>query len=117
MYYAHIKNNEILDVTETKYLNKDIINIEVSKEIFDFSDKYIYKDNKIILAPDYETKLKAKQNKELREKIELELEELDKKRIRAICENEMKDTQKQESWLDYYNKKAQDLRAQIRDIQ
>ena len=43
--------------------------------------------------------------------IEKQLEELDKKRIRAVCEPSMK-TETQ-SWLDYYNEEIQKLREML----
>lgn len=43
--------------------------------------------------------------------IQKQLDELDKKRIRAICEPSMK-TETQ-SWLDYYNNEIQTLRAML----
>ena len=59
MYYAHIKNNEILDFSEAEYLNEDIQNIEVSEEIYNNSitygkNYYIYSGNEIIQNPNYE---------------------------------------------------------------
>ena len=53
----------------------------------------------------------AKQEKEIRlEELKKQLEDLDKKRVRAICEPSMK-TETQ-SWLEYYNEQV----AQIRQV-
>ncbi|MBQ3311142.1 hypothetical protein IJG72_03610 [bacterium] len=46
-----------------------------------------------------------------RTEIQKQLDELDKKRIRAVCEPSMK-TENQ-SWLEYYNQEVQALRAQL----
>src|SRR5574344_654858 len=58
MNYAHIKDNILLDITNIKYSDKDIKNIEVSKSIFDIyssdNNKIIYQNGEIILNPNYE---------------------------------------------------------------
>ena len=71
-----------------------------------------------------ETALEAlgKTEKELQEikkentkfQIEKQLEELDKKRIRAVCEPSMK-TETQ-SWLDFYNEEIKQLRKSLANI-
>ena len=45
------------------------------------------------------------------------LDNLDKKRIRAICEPEVKDTETGETWLDYYNTQIQELRDRLQELQ
>ena len=44
------------------------------------------------------------------------LNELDTKRIRAVCEPEIKDTATGETWLEYYNSQANTLRTQLVDL-
>lgn len=74
-------------------------------ENFEFTDTDEYK------------KRKADEEKEaIIEKIKLELSELDSKRIRAICENEIKDETTGQTWLDYYNSKVKELRAKLAQI-
>lgn len=67
MYYAHINitTNEIVDITQCKYLNDDIKNIEVTQEVFDNAKKYIFINGEIILNPDYDSELlnQAKESK------------------------------------------------------
>ena len=64
--------------------------------------------------PDYETKL-AEIQKQLRmEELKAQIEELDKKRIRAVCEPSMK-TENQ-SWLEYYNEKIVELRQVMAEL-
>ncbi|MGN0019102.1 MAG: hypothetical protein ACI37S_08690 [Candidatus Gastranaerophilaceae bacterium] len=43
--------------------------------------------------------------------IKKQLEDLDKKRIRAVCEPSMKE--ENQSWLEYYNQEIQTLRAKL----
>lgn len=53
-YYFSIIDNKIISKGQCKLTNA--INIEVTKEIFDNSDKYIYHNEQIVLDPDYEAK-------------------------------------------------------------
>ena len=48
--------------------------------------------------------------------IKQNLYELDLKRIRAVCENEIKDEQTNESWLEFYNKQITELRAELNSL-
>lgn len=50
-------------------------------------------------------------------KIQEELFLLDQKRIRAVCEPELKDAQEGETWLEYYNFKIFELRKQLSELQ
>ncbi len=47
--------------------------------------------------------------------IERELEELDRKRIRAISEPSLKD--EETTWLEYYNQQIQSLRQELQQLQ
>ncbi|MBQ9244873.1 hypothetical protein IJ182_01245 [bacterium] len=69
MYYIFIKNGVISGSGEAKCLNEDIINLEVSKELYDdfVNDnlKYIFSNGEIIANPDYEKEKIAKHRQEL----------------------------------------------------
>ena len=54
------------------------------------------------------------QNAIRKEEIRIELEELDKKRIRAISEPSLMDNEN--TWLEYYNKQAKSLRDELAEI-
>ena len=54
------------------------------------------------------------QNAIRKEEIKIELEELDKKRIRAISEPSLMDNEN--TWLEYYNKQAKSLRDELAEI-
>lgn len=72
-------------------------------------------DNEIpIIDPDYEEKQKAEEKKETIKKLTRQLEDIDKKRIRAVCEPSMK-TESQ-SWLDFYNEQALQIRQVMADL-
>lgn len=101
--------------------DSDYVSIEVSKEVYDnYCDdkcKYAYSQGKIIPNPNYETDSKKYISSQRYYEILVELNDLDAKRVRAICENEVKDTQTGETWLDYYNSKAKTLREEMETLQ
>lgn len=55
-YYAiyNIKTEE-LSKAQCRCLNAECINMEISKEVYDNLDKYIYQDGELVLNPNYET--------------------------------------------------------------
>ena len=63
MFYFHILNSQIISKGQSKVLNAD--NIEIAEEVYNNSDKYIYRDGEVVLDPDYE----AKQEQKERERI------------------------------------------------
>lgn len=63
MYYFHIQNNQIVGKGQARLLNAE--NIEVSEDVYNESEKYIYQDGEIILNPNYE----AEQAQKERERI------------------------------------------------
>ena len=58
-----------------------------------------------------EEEIQAEENENKKLEIQKKLDELDKKRIRAVCEPTMK-TEAQ-SWLDYYNEEIKKLREML----
>lgn len=58
-YYLYIQDNKIIGKGQAKVL--EVENIEVTQEVFDESEKYIYSEGAIILDPDYEAKQEAKE--------------------------------------------------------
>lgn len=69
MKYAHIRNNTLIDVSEVKYLDDDIQNIEISEELYNAvmaePEKYIYNNGQIIENPDYEQQQAAEERARL----------------------------------------------------
>lgn len=63
MYYFHIQNNEIIGKGQARLLNAE--NIEVSEEVYNNSEQYIYQDGEIILNPNYEQELEAKEKERI----------------------------------------------------
>lgn len=66
MYYFHIMNNEIIGKGQVKMLG-DAINIEVSQDVYNESEKYIYQNGEVVLDPDYEAKQQAKEKERIQE--------------------------------------------------
>lgn len=120
MYYIYIENNEINGAGQCRCLNDDTLNIEISENLYnDFCNdplKYTYVNNSIIENQDYEF-LKQEESEARRiEHIKLELNDIDSKRIRAVCENTVKDSETGETWLEYYNAKAAELRESLNSL-
>ena len=96
------------------------MNIEVSKDVYDSyiedSLRYIFSNGKIIKNPNYENDKQKQFIKERIEEIYENLNTLDIKRIRAVCEDEIKDEKSGETWLDYYNSQIYDLRVELASL-
>ena len=114
MIYIELENNTpVKSTSNAEIACKYFKNITTT----DYSDytptnkKYKYENGEIILNPNYETeRIKQEQTARI-EKIKQELNELDKKRIRAMCEPS--EYAKGVSWLEYYNNQARELRAEL----
>ena len=118
MIFANIRNNEIIDFN-SKYLDEDIERVETTQEMQNAYEedktKVIFKDGEIILNPDWEEQQAQKEREKQRQELLSKLDELDKKRIRAVCEGgENADTK--ETWVEYYNKQAQELREELNKL-
>lgn len=120
-YYIYVEDNILKGAGCARCLNKEIQNIEVTETLctdyISDNDKYIYSEEKIIPNPNYEKILKERNKSEKISKIIEKLNELDSKRIRAVCENQIKDTQTGETWLEYYNSQANKLRNELQAIE
>lgn len=121
MYYIFIENGNINGCGQCPCEDDDIINFEVSQDLYNnFKQnpiKYIFQDNQIIENPDFDAVI---ENQKLKEKIEEVVEKLailDSKRIRAVCEDEIKNEKTGETWLDYYNAQVYDLRIELQSLE
>lgn len=118
--YFFIENGNINGGGELKRSEEQIINFEVSDEMFNNyvmePDRYIWQIDKVVENPEYE---KLKRQAVIRDEIDSltrTLEELDKKRVRAICENSIKDEETSQTWLDYYNEEVIKIRNNITEL-
>ena len=117
MFYIFVENGNLNGCGECRCLNENTINIEVQEGMYnDYlanPSKYIFKDDKIVENPDY-LNIKARNSAlEEIEQIKFKLNELDVKRIRAVCENEVKNSETGQTWLDYYNEQVCQLREKL----
>ena len=68
MNFANIRNNEIIDMN-SKYLDTDIIRVEVSDEIYqaylEDRNRVIYLEGEVILNPNYEAEQELKERKRI----------------------------------------------------
>ncbi len=71
--YAHIQNNKLLGMAQAKYLNDDILNIEVDDELYNAylqnPAMYIWdiENQKVIIDPEYDNKQKQKEKERIQE--------------------------------------------------
>lgn len=121
MNYIYVENGKINGCGLCPILNKEFQNIEVSEEFYrkfqNDTDSLIYKDGKIVENPDFEI---LKQKEEIQNEINAVNEKLailDLKRIRAVCEDEIRNEKTGETWLDFYNSQIYDLRTQLNSLE
>lgn len=67
-------------------------------------------------SDEYKEELKRQELEEKIAEISDEMNSVDKKRIRAICEPSVKDSATGETWLDYYNNKMAELRQKLSEV-
>lgn len=119
-YYIFVEDNERINgCGQCRVLNDNITNVEVSEEVYNkfIEDNllYVWDGDKLIDNPNYEGDNQRRQNQIRIEDIKYELEELDRKRIRAICEPS--DKEPGLSWLEFYNQQIAELREELDNLQ
>lgn len=115
---------ETKETSKIEYIGKikdgyQLITKETAKDIQENPDKYKKVKNKLKDISDieeYKEFLRLKEVEKRKIKIEQELNDLDTKRIRAMCEPSIKDETTGETWLDYYNSEAQKLREELKKL-
>ena len=65
MYYAFINQNQIDGVGQVQCLNAEIQNIEITEEIYNNIDHYIWDGENVILDPDYDEKQRRKERERI----------------------------------------------------
>lgn len=66
MYYFFVEDNKINGKGQCRQIGENVLNFEVPKEMYeDDIEKFIYKDEQIILDPNYEEKQRQKERKRL----------------------------------------------------
>ncbi len=119
--YIFVQDGKINGYGEAIQLTEGVQNIEVSEDVYnEFIQeplKYIYADGKIVENPNYENEKQREFIEKRLDEIIQELEILDAKRIRAVCEDEVKSERSGETWLDYYNAQIYDLRVEYKSLE
>lgn len=77
--------------------------------------KRIWQLGQLVINPDYDAEQAEKECIAHIKEIKTQLDELDKKRIRAMCEPS--EYAKGVSWLEYYNEQARELRAELQELE
>lgn len=65
MYYAFINNNQIDGTGQVECLNPEILNIEITEEVYNNIDHYIWDGAEIILNPNYEEEQAEKERERI----------------------------------------------------
>lgn len=113
-YYA-IEHNGLFISYSKEGLERFYDNVKPLPDDYE-EGKYIRSGDELVLNPDWEEEQQEKQKQHEIDEIKSKLTELDSKRIRAICENEIKDETTGETWLEYYNSRVIELRKQLDNL-
>ena len=108
----YIKENDI--ITQSANWKFDEKCLETEEEIVrnDLGKLMLKSDYDIYITnPEYIAEQEAKAKEAKRIEIQKQIDELDKKRIRALAEGGEKETGL--TWLEYYNKQISELRSLI----
>lgn len=114
--FCRIINNKIVE--PSSFHGEKEFELSYQEFISKAEGYYIYDNvtNNIIKNSNFENEQQEKANLELKEKLQKQLKELDIKRIRAICEPEVKNMETDETWLEFYNNQIQELRNHVMAI-
>lgn len=64
-YYAFIQNNKINGIGECQQLTEGVTNIEISEEIFNDIDRYMWNGSDVVLNPNYEEEQRQKEQERI----------------------------------------------------
>ncbi|MDE6138717.1 MAG: hypothetical protein K2F57_04525 [Candidatus Gastranaerophilales bacterium] len=119
--YIFVQDNKINGCGEVTQIAEGIQNIEVSEDVYNsFMQEplmYMFSDGKIVENPNYENDKQKVYIQQRLDEILNELEVLDAKRVRAVCEDEVRSERTGETWLDYYNALIYDLRVEYKSLE
>ena len=76
-------------------------------------------NNKIVditQTDEYKAKAATAEKAKKINNLQFQISEIDRKRIRAMCEPSIKDETTGQTWLEYYNLQVQELRTQINEL-
>lgn len=104
-YIPDFRGEEIIDLQTGK--------VVICSELGDLPEGFMLYA-KYILTDEYRQKCEEDLKTQARNDLLMQIEELDKKRIRAICEPEQKTEDM--SWLEYYTNQIIDLREKLKEV-
>ena len=64
-YYAYIENNKINGVGECRQLTESVTNFEITEEIFNNIDRYMWNGSDVVLNPNYEEEQRQKEQERI----------------------------------------------------
>ena len=103
------------DFRGLEQINLDTMEITKVSSIGELKDgNVLYSE--YVRTEEYKNYLRRQEALNNRETLLAEMRDLDKKRIRAICEPSVKDASTGETWLDYYNSEMVDLRQRLLEV-
>ncbi len=119
--FIKVRDNIITDWADWAFDGSSYIEFDYS-EYQANPDKYKYQNGTIIDISDTDEYKEAKAQELKFQRIEdlkVQLSELDKKRVRAICEPDavQEDVDFDGTWLEYYNTKAVEIRAELKELE
>lgn len=118
-YYIYIEDEKINGCGTCPSLNSETTNFEVPKTVYEKvvenQEKYIWDGSNIVINPNYEQEQAQKEAQRKIEELKLKLEELDKQRIRALCEPSNRTDD--QTWLEYYNEQIVNIRKELQSLQ
>jgi len=89
-------------------------------ELYNSGTGYLFDENNRIIdvsqTEEYKQKMSTAEAEAKIQDLQLQICEIDRKRIRAICEPSVKDKATGQTWLEYYNLQVNELRNQITEL-
>lgn len=114
--YVEIKDSKLISWCANPY--KDYVEVDIDYSTFD-PEKYSVIEGiltNISETEEYKTKVNEKEKEASLKDLKFQIEDLDKKRIRAIAEPSLKDGETGQTWLEYYTEQIQALRVQVNSL-
>ena len=108
-YYAFIIDDKINGKGQCPCSGDGITCVDITEEVYNNIDHYIWDGTKVVLDPNYEEKQRQKEQEQRKQEILKLLDELDLKSIRAIRSGD-------EEYIEKYEQEAQALREELREL-
>lgn len=90
---------------------------ETSAALYALLPNEVMNDDFPVIDPDYEKKISVINREKKLIEIHTQINNIDIKRIRALCEPEIKDELTGETWLAYYTAQIHELREEIQRLE